>query len=139
MKIGLSYSRCVRDIVEGQVDPRDVLIVISRTNFDPTDDKQWKEIWLGYTWGRGLSAREWSGYDDTDESRFRDVTLALWRDGKLHQPRQFGAKPTRRSEYWLEAVLPSEELDRNPAARDAWERFQVIAGLANIQVDTQYH
>ena len=32
MKIGLSYSRCVRDIVEGRVDIDDVLVIIARTD-----------------------------------------------------------------------------------------------------------
>ena len=32
MKIGLSYSRCIRDIVEGKVDINDVLVIISRTD-----------------------------------------------------------------------------------------------------------
>jgi hypothetical protein len=36
MKIGFSYSRCVRDIVEGDVNIDDVLIIIARTNFQPT-------------------------------------------------------------------------------------------------------
>jgi hypothetical protein len=36
MKIGLSYSRCVRDIVDGRVDIADVLVLITRTDFDPT-------------------------------------------------------------------------------------------------------
>ena len=40
MKIGLSYSRCVRDIVEGKVDIADVLVIIARTDFDPRDDAQ---------------------------------------------------------------------------------------------------
>ncbi len=29
MKIGLSYSRCVRDIVEGRVDMNNVLVLIT--------------------------------------------------------------------------------------------------------------
>jgi hypothetical protein len=40
MKTGLSYSRCVRDIVDGKVDIDDVLVLISRTDFDPRDDAQ---------------------------------------------------------------------------------------------------
>lgn len=139
MKIGLSYSRCIRDIVDGRVDPEDVLIVISRTDFDPTVDEQWDAIWAGYTGGRGLSAREWSGYDEDRKEDFRNATLDLWRAGKLHQPRQFGSNPTRRREYWLEAVLPPSELERNPAAKDAWDRFQVIAGLTSIKLDAEYH
>ena len=48
MKIGLSYSRCVRDIVDGKVDIRDVLVIITRTDFDPRNDDQWAGIWTGY-------------------------------------------------------------------------------------------
>lgn len=139
MKIGLSYSRCIRDIVDGRVDPEDVLIVISRTDFDPTVDEEWDSIWQGYTGGHGFSAREWSDYDEHRKEDFRNATLDLWNAGKLHQPRKFGAHPTRRREYWLEAVLPPSELERNPAAKDAWDRFQVVAGLTNIQLDKEYH
>lgn len=139
MKIGLSYSRCIRDIVDGVVDSRDVLIIISRTDFDPHNDEQWADIWNGYR-GRGGfgTPREWAHYDQDREQAFRDVTLNLWADGKLHQPRQFGAHPARRPEIWLEAVLPSSELDRNPAARDAWRRFQTVAGLTGVRLDHDY-
>ena len=51
MKIGLSYSRCVRDIVDGVVSIDDVLIVISRTDFDPRNADEWQGIWIGYGGG----------------------------------------------------------------------------------------
>ena len=54
MKIGSSISRCVRDIYEGTVDIRDVLVVIARTDFDPEDDKQWRDLWRGYAGGDNL-------------------------------------------------------------------------------------
>ena len=138
MKIGLSYSRCVRDIVDGVVDFDDVLIVIARTDFDPRDDEQWASIWLGYRKRSGWSNPEWDDYEDEDESRFRDVSIELWESGKLHQPRKFGAYASRRSEIWLEAVLPSSELARNPAAKDAWDKFQLIAGLTDVTLDKDY-
>jgi hypothetical protein len=142
VKIGLSYSRCVRDIVDGHVDIDDVLVIIARTDFDPTDADQWQNIWEAYgggqTFGSPFGNPEWMGYSAEYEDRFRSVSIELWESGKLHQPRKFGARPARRSEFWLEAVLPSEELDRNPAAKDAWERFQVIAGLTNVKLDTDY-
>ena len=142
MKIGLSYSRCIRDIVEGKVDIDDVLVVISRTDFDPHDDKEWESIWLGY--GGGGSAGsiwgnpEWSSYGAEDEDRFRSVTIELWEQGKFHQPRKFGWSPRRFPYYWLEAVLPSEELDNNFAVKDAWERFQVVAGLCNTTLHEKF-
>jgi len=55
MKIGLSYSRCMRDIVDGTVDIEDVLLVIARTDFDPHDDDQWKGIWIGYGGGTDMA------------------------------------------------------------------------------------
>lgn len=147
MKIGLSYSRCVRDIVEGRVDIDDVLVIIARTDFDPRDDEQWQSIWHGYAGGstRGSMIRmfsgsnpEWADYTDEDEDRFRSVSIELWESGKLHQPRQFGAHARRRPEIWLEAVLPSSELEKNPAAKIAWEKFQTIAGLTNVDLDKEY-
>ena len=148
MKIGLSYSRCVRDIVEGKVDIADVLVIIARTDFDPHDDKQWAGIWQGYAGGsnRGSMVRgffsgvnpEWHGYGDEDEELFRSVSIELWESGKLHQPRKFNAHPRRLPYHWLETVLPDSELEDRPAVKDAWDQFQVIAGLSNIKVNKSH-
>jgi hypothetical protein len=127
------------------VDINDVLIVIARTDFDPHDAEQWASIWNGYGGGtdnaysRGFFSQsnpEWAGY--TDEDRFRSVSIELWETGKLHQPRKFNAHPRRRPEIWLEAVLPSNELESNPAAKKAWDNFQMIAGLTNVKLDKEY-
>ena len=140
MKIGLSYSRCVLDIVEGRVDIEDVLVLITRTNFDPRDDEQWQGIWEGYTLG-GLSNPEWADYDlhnKEHEDKFRSVSCMLYEDGKMHQPRKFGAHPRRRPEIWLEAVLPNSELKNNPTAKLAWEKFQTIASLSGVDLNDKY-
>lgn len=145
MRIGLSFSRCVRDIVDGRVDIHDVLVIIARTDFDPHNNNQWAGIWLGYGGGSpdmsgfnrfSRSAPEWAGR--MDEAQFRNVSIDLWDSGRLHQPRKFGTYPKRRPEIWLEAVLPSSELQRNPAAQEAWNQFQVVAGLTNVSLDNQY-
>ncbi len=139
MKIGLSYSRCVRDIVDGKVDINDVLVVIARTDFDPHNDKQWDGIWQGYAGGSdaavmrgffGGSNPEWYGYTDEQEDLFRSVSIELWETGKLHQPRKFGAHPRRLPYHWLEVSLPADELENNPAVKKAWEQFQIVAGLS---------
>jgi len=145
MKIGLSYSRCVRDIVDGRVDINDVLVLITRTDFDPHDDKQWEGIWIGYGGGtenaytRGFfshSNPEWAGYHD--EAKFREISIELYDSGRMHQPRKFGAHPQRRPEIWLETVLPSSELETNPMAKAAWDKFQTVAGLTNVGLDKEY-
>jgi hypothetical protein len=138
VKIGLSYSRCVRDIVDGVVDIEDVLVLITRTDFDPNNDEQWTSIWEGYHSRSGWSNPEWANYPPEDEDRFRSVSVELWETGKMHQPRKFGAHPTRRPEIWLEAVLPSSELETNPAAKAAWDKFQTVAGLTNVELDDKY-
>jgi len=140
MKIGLSYSRCILDIVEGRVDMEDVLVLITRTDFDPRDDDQWAGIWSGYCLG-GMSNPEWGLYDyhsKDDEDKFRSISTMLYEDGKVHQPRQFGAHPRRRPEIWLEAVLPNSELEANPTAKLAWEKFQTIAALSSVKLDDKY-
>lgn len=139
MKIGLSYSRCVRDIVDGIVDINDVLVIITRTDFDPRDDDQWSGIWRGYTGGSFMNMNmEWGDYSPEDESKFREVSMELYNSGKMHQPRQFGAHPRRRPEIWLEAVLPSEELEKNPAAKAAWNKFQTLASLTSVTLNDKY-
>ena len=133
MKIGLSYSRCVRDIVDGKVDINDVLVVISRTDFDPHDDKEWAGIWRGYHSG-GWSRPEWANYPPEAEQKFRDVSCALWDKGIFHQPRKFGAHPRRLPYYWLDVTLTTEDLENNPAAKLAWDKFQTLAGLGGIEL-----
>ena len=145
MKIGLSYSRCVRDIVENKVDISDVLVIVARTDFDPRNDEQWQSIWQGYAVGalldqfgqlHGGSNPEWYGYEDED--LFRSVSIELWETGKFHQPRKFGAHPRRLPYHWLETIVPSEDLESRPAVKDAWDKFQMISGLTNIPLKAHH-
>ena len=131
MKIGLSLSRCVRDIVEQRVDIEDVLVLITRTDFDPANDTQWNSIWQGYN----SVNPEWYGLEHDD---VKSVIMELWQEGKIHQPRKFGAHPRRMPYYWVETVLPMSELDDRPIVKDAWEKFQVVAGLASVQIKEKH-
>lgn len=132
MKIGTSYSRCVRDIIENKVSINDVLVIVARTDFDPEDDTQWKGIWHGYagdgTGGSVWSHPEWYGFDDR-EQEFRDLSIKLKKAGKLHQPRQFGAFPPRLNEYWYDLVLTSTVQESNPAAKEAWDNYKIVSKL----------
>ena len=133
MKIGLSYSRCVRDIVDGKVDIGDVLVLITRTDFDPHDDEQWLGIWTGYgggqVFGNPFSSPEWMDYPVEDEDKFRNISKQLWDQGKLHQPRKFGARPHRLPYYWLETIVSDRDLEESPVVKDAWNKFQIISSL----------
>lgn len=134
MKVGLSFSRCVRDIAAGIVPMHDVLVVISRTDCDPRKADHWDELWAGYSWG------EWSEFSDADQDRVRSVAIELMETGRLHQPRQFGQFPVRPpGHYWLETVLPHEALEQNPAVAEAWNQFKFLAGLTGIDVKGNNH
>ena len=128
MKIGLSLSRCMRDILEKKVDIDDVLVIVARTDVDPNNDEHWNSIWQGYLYG-GLSNPEWAGLED-HEQEMRDILIELYEEGKLHQPRQFGAHPRRVPYYWLDTFAPEEEIAKNPAAQKAWDNYKLIAGLS---------
>lgn len=128
MKIGLSLSRCMRDILEGKVDMYDVLVIVARTDVDAHNDSHWKSIWDGYLYG-GLSNPEWAGLEDREEE-MRAILIELNDTGKLHQPRQFGAHPRRLPYYWLDTFAPEEEIEKNPAVKKAWENYKILAGLS---------
>jgi hypothetical protein len=117
-------------------------VVITRTDFDPRIDEQWSNIWQGYgggqQFGSPFSNPEWIDYPTEDETKFREVSIALLESGKLHQPRQFGARPQRRTEIWLETVLPDSELESRPAVKAAWDNFQMLAGLTGVKLDRKY-
>jgi hypothetical protein len=136
MKVGLSFSRCLRDIVEARVNYTDILVIIARTDFDPHNDEHWKNIWDGYRYG-GLSNAEWAdaepnSSDEDAEAIYRNVAKQLYDGGKLHQPRQFReAHPPRMPYYWLDCSVPESE--RSPAAQKAWEQYQIISGLSKKQ------
>jgi hypothetical protein len=138
MKIGFSYSRCVRDIVDGTVDIRDVLIIIARTDFDPRSDEQWGNIWTGYggghTLGSAWSNPEWNDYGPEREADFRRVSIELWETGKFHQPRKFGAHPSRSAYIWVDTGPIGHELYQQPdAVRQAWNHYITLSALTKGQ------
>lgn len=116
----------MRDVYTGKVDEEDVLVIVARTDFDPHNDNHWDAIWDGYTLG-GLSNPEWADFvDDYDD--FRRMAVRLYDRGKIHQPRQFKAHPPRMPYYWLECVVPQDEM--NPAQQKAWDNYLLITDLA---------
>jgi hypothetical protein len=127
MKIGLSLSRCMRDILEERVDIDDVLVIVARTDVDPHNNNHWSQIWEGYLYG-GLSHPEWAGLEDRQKA-MHDLLVELYDSGKLHQPRQFKkAHPQRLPYYWLECFVPPNEM--NPAQQKAWDNYKLITDLA---------
>ena len=135
MKVGLSLSRCMRDIAETRVLYEDILCIVARTDFDPHNDRHWEGIWKGYRYG-GFSNPEWADAEPTlsDEEAsevYRNIAIRLYDGGKLHQPRQFGAHPRRLPYYWLDTFAPEEEIASNPTVQKAWDKYKILAGLSS--------
>ena len=128
MKVGLSFSRCLRDIIEGKVEYDNVLVIVSRTDLDPHNDNHWNSIWEGYTTG-GYSHPEWKDHKDKNDE-FRKLAARLYDCGKLHQTRQIKLGNTvRLPYYWLDLVVPVDDLEELPAVKAIWEQYQIVAGL----------
>ena len=119
MLIGLSVSKCFSDLMEQKVNPDDVMLIIGRTDFD---DTQIDELINQYQSYRG----EWYDYDRTV---LKDLILQFYKEGKIHQPRKFGAYPMSagRGKHWLRVLHEPQNLSQQ--AQQAWDRYVLLASL----------
>lgn len=136
MKVGLSYSRCIVDILDGQVQERDVLVIVTGTKFDPHNDQQWADLYGGY-W------QAWSKSNYT-ESDYRDLTIRMYDNGQIHQPRLFErlffasritiGQMIGLGRHWRDLVPIPEDLEQHPAAQELWDQFKMVAALSDIKI-----
>jgi hypothetical protein len=91
MKIGLSLSRCVKDIVNGVVHIDDVYCIVTGTR--AVDDRQWLLLMGTY----GLS--EWRGMESTAMA----IANVLRDSGRIVQPRVLNIPPPSLARsIWIE-------------------------------------
>ena len=122
MKIGFSFGRCVRDIVKGEVDIKDVMCVIARTympnerDVGPVID----EYLMRDQYLRGL-----------DSERCHEVGITLWKTGRVIEPRQNGihVMSAPRDCVWMD-LYPTVVGARNEAVKQAWEGYRMLIELA---------
>ena len=130
MKLGLSLSRCIRDIYNDKVKEHEVAVIIARTNFNPHKDSEWSHVWYGYTAG-GFSKPPWRDLIDHHDD-VRRLIARLYDNGLIHQPRQFvKGFPPSLPYHWLDCVVPVDELEQLPAVKQAWEHYQMVANLCS--------
>lgn len=130
MKIGLSLSKCVADILNGEVDRKEVMVLVTRTNFDPYHDGQWNEIWQGYSSRAAFNTTGiWAQFKGK-EQEVRNLVTDLYDRGLIHQPRQYNlGYPPKVTHHWLETFVSGEE-SSNPAVKKAWDNYKILAGLS---------
>lgn len=130
MKVGFSLGRCIRDIVNESVDIDDVIVIVSGTHF--TTQEQLTRIVSEYMWRPGY-------LDGLDESECQGVASVLFREGKIHQPRNFGTYRSMMPEnaVWAD-LFPTGGFD-DPMVQEAWQAYRGMLGLTgNKPTEKEY-
>lgn len=130
MKIGFSFSKCVRDILAGKVKEDDVVCIITRTIMDP---EHFEQIISGYGAQTSESGGRNRGYlQDFDLDTVMVLTQRLWDAGKIHQPRKFTRSiPLGVSDQYAWMDLFPTNLSDNPSVEQAWKNYRMILKLAD--------
>jgi hypothetical protein len=126
MLIGTSFSKCSRDIIQGNVHVDDVLVIIAGTNFDPNNETVWGAIWRGYIHGN------WRGLEDREQD-LKKLAIDLYNSGKIHQPRKFSTMDVVYSRQhlpytWFECVVRDD--DMSETVKEAWNHYKFLAELS---------
>ena len=120
MKVGFSLGRCIRDIVNGTVDIDDVVVIVAGTRF--TTQEQLTGIVTEYMWRSGYL----SGFD---EAECQGVASVLFREGKIHQPRNFGTYRNMMPEDAVWADLFPTGGHEDPMVQEAWQTYRGMLGI----------
>lgn len=128
MRVGFSLGRCIRDIVNGTVDQDDVVVIVSGTRFDTQE--QLVPIITEYMYRPGY-------LDGLDETECQGVASILFREGKIHQPRNFGSYRSMMPEDCVWADLLPTGGHADPMVQEAWQAYRGILGLTGNTPDNR--
>jgi hypothetical protein len=117
MKIGFSFGRCIRDIVNGDVSINDVAFIITATNMhDREQMSNVVKVYMGephYLLG-------------LDYEKCVTVALELWDSNRLLQPRRQGIHRHAQPEnsVWVD-MFPTALSDKE-SVKKAWEQYRFM-------------
>lgn len=120
MKIGFSFGRCIRDIVNGTVKIDDVVVIIAKTRMTRAD---LDSVVSSYMWRADYLY-------GLDQAKCLEVAYELWDRGLLHQPRTFGAVGHMTPEQFIWLDLAPTVNNQSPWVTDAWEQYQVALRMS---------
>ena len=117
MKIGFSYGRCIRDIVEGLVSIDDVAFIIAGTAV--RDEEHMLRVVEDYMYRSGYLS-------GLDEEKCKEVALNLWRSNRVLQPRLQGIHRHKMPEnaVWVDMFPTVPSAKEN--VRQAWEAYRFM-------------
>lgn len=121
MKIGFSFGRCLRDIVNGTVKLNDVMCIIARTHM--ITEEHVKNVITEYTYRQGYL----SGLDPV---KCEEIGIELWKSGKVLEPRANGisASQVPRDYIWMD-LYPTEADVTNDGVKEAWDAYRLMITL----------
>ena len=128
MKVGFSLGRCIRDIVNGTVEQDDVVVIVSGTQFETQE--QLTRIVNEYMYRDNYLL----GLDD---SACQGVASILFREGKIHQPRNFGTYRNMMPEDCVWADLFPTGGHQDPMVQKAWQAYRGMLGLTGNKPDNK--
>jgi len=118
MKIGFSLGRCVRDIVNGDVDVDDVAFIIAATAI--RDSEEHLQAVISEYMNRGDYLL---GYDEDECQR---VAKELWDSHRVLQPRLEGIHRHRQPDNAVWVDMFPTSLTENDSVRNAWEQYRFM-------------
>ena len=128
MKIGFSFGRCVRDIVNGSVSINDVAFIIAATAIH--DEEQLKNVVEQYMY-RGDNYLE-----GLDEEKCQEVALELWNSNRVLQPRRQGLHRHRQPENSVWVDMFPTVTSNSEAVKKSWDAYRFMLHMVE-NVDTE--
>jgi hypothetical protein len=127
MKIGFSLGRCVRDIVNGEVDLDSVAFIIAATAI--RDISQMDRVIEDYM------LREDYLYM-LDEARCKEVARDLWNSSKILQPRLQGLHRHKQPENSIWVDIFATVNSDSEAVKTAWNAYRFMLHMVeNVDND----
>jgi hypothetical protein len=126
MRVGFSLGRCIRDIVNDVVDFDDVVVIVSGTRFSTNEELD--RIVEEYTYRADY-------LEGLDLGQCQAMARMLFREGKIHQPRNFGIHRHHVIEksVWAD-LIPTGGWD-DPMVQEAWQAYRAMLGLTGNNVE----
>jgi hypothetical protein len=127
MKIGFSLGRCIRDIVNGEVEVDSVAFIIAATAI--RDVSQLDRV-----------IEDYMLRDDylymLDEARCKEVALALWNSSKILQPRLQGLHRHKQPENSIWVDIFATVNSDSEAVKTAWNSYRFMLHMVeNVDND----
>ena len=116
----------MRAIVEGKVDDGDVLMIITSTHMENSEDLE--SVIDSY-----LTSHVWR---ELNPDACRNMTRRLWDQHKIVQPRLNGFHRRVFNNIWADLYVSPKV--SNPALTAAWEQYRMLANLSGHEIIDEF-